>query len=82
MYWLDENDAQVDNSQKAFFADDVSDIENLPTAKSWGAEQDYRYSNPDIKYNYPVQYGSTCFVIATADVYMLNSKNIWTKVGG
>ena len=81
MYWLDQTQSST-NSQKLFYADTESDIENLPTSKKFGVKQDYTYTDPTVEAERPVLIGSQCLVIETGDIFMLNSNNIWTKIGG
>jgi hypothetical protein len=79
MYWLDVNTTSAGTSQKNFFADSASDIINLPTMTTWGKgpESD---EYPDI--NKPVFKGSSCLIVETSDVYILDSENNWSKLGG
>ena len=68
MYWIDNNSSQGTN-QKTYFADGTSDIANLPVVI------------PGVNDN-EVGFGSKCLVIATSDVYILGSNNVWAKLGG
>ena len=81
MYWLDHNQSST-ASQKVFYADTDNDVLNLPTSKSRGVEQNYRYSDPTFDGSAPVEFGSQCMVISTGEVYMLNSQDIWERIGG
>lgn len=81
MYWLDHNQSST-NSQKVFYCDDESDIEMLPTSRSPGEPQGYKSVDPTVVQNAPVVIGSQCLVISTGEVYMLNSQDIWAKIGG
>lgn len=68
MYWIEENSSQGTN-QKTYFADGTSDVASLPVVQPG-------------KNNNEVAIGSKCLVIATGDVYVLGSNNIWAKIGG
>ena len=63
------------NSQlyKEFICDTVSDIDNLPTNQY--DKQTYKGNNKDI-----CATGSIAFVIATSEVYMLDSSGTWNKI--
>ena len=78
MYWIDENSSPKGTprgEQKSFFADAVSDIANLPTSSTLGVKQG------DDEESYKcVLPGASCFVIATGDLYILNSSDVWTKI--
>ena len=56
----------------AFIADDTEDIQDLPTSSREGKKYDVDSSVDD-----KVAAGSTCLVISTSDVYMLNSNDEW-----
>ena len=78
MYWIDENTSPKQTprgEQKAFFADAVSDVSNLPTSIALGVKQ-----GDDEESCKCVLPGSSCLVIATSEVYILNSSNEWTKL--
>lgn len=78
MYWIDENTSPKQTprgEQKAFFADAVSDVSNLPTSIALGVKQ-----GNDEESCKCVLPGSSCLVIATSEVYVLNSSNVWTKL--
>lgn len=78
MYWIDENTSPKQTprgEQKAFFADAVSDVSNLPTSIALGVKQ-----GDDEESCKCVLPGSSCLVIATSEVYILNSSNVWTKL--
>lgn len=78
MYWIDENTSPKQTprgEQKAFFADTVSDVSNLPTSIALGVKQ-----GDDEESCKCVLPGSSCLVIATSEVYILNSSNVWTKL--
>lgn len=59
---------------KEYICDTPSDIANLPTNKKSGQPFDEK-----IDKNYATA-GSIVFVISTSDVYMLNTKGVWTKI--
>jgi hypothetical protein len=78
MYWIDENSSPKGTprgEQKSFFADAVSDVANLPTSIALGVKQ-----GNDEESCKCVLPGSSCLVIATSEVYILNSSNVWTKL--
>lgn len=78
MYWIDINATPKQTprgEQRAFFADAVSDVSNLPTSSTLGVKQGD--DNESFKCVLP---GATCLVIATGEVYILNSSNVWTKL--
>lgn len=78
MYWIDINTAPKQTprgEQKAFFADAVADIANLPKTTAYGVKQ-----GDDEDSCKPVLAGSSCFVIATGEVYILDSTETWTKI--
>ena len=81
MYWIDKStlgyEAMVKAGQTPFMADSTSDIANLPTMASEGVQQ-----GNDTESNKKVKPGASCFVIATADVYVLNSEDVWAVLGG
>ena len=79
MYWIDVNTTSPATSQKNFFADSASDVANLPTMTTWGKGPE---SVTDPTLNKPVFKGSTCLIIDTGEVYLLDSDNNWTKLGG
>ena len=81
MYWLDLNESSS-VGQSLFYADTEADIDNLPTSKSYGVKQDYKYTDPTIEAEHPVMIGTQCFVIGTGVAYILNSQDNWIKIGG
>ena len=78
MYWIDINTTPKQTprgEQRAFFADAVSDISNLPTSSTLGVKQG------DDEESYKcVLPGATCLVIATGELYMLDSTDTWVKI--
>ena len=76
MYWLDASQKYVGSpAQQAFYADDENDIKNLPTSTKEGVKQ----GSDNTSYKKTAK-GSSCLVIATTEVYILNSKDVWTKI--
>lgn len=78
MYWIDINATPKQTprgEQRAFFADVVSDVSNLPTSSTLGVKQ----GDDDESYKCVLP-GATCLVIATGELYILNSSNVWTKL--
>lgn len=81
MYWIDESDTgrlMSNSKQIPFWADDESDIDNLPGINTYGVKQ-----GEDTVSCQPVGRGSTCMVIGDGSgsrLYVLNSKNEWTKM--
>jgi hypothetical protein len=76
MYWLDASQSYVGSpAQQAFYADEESDIQNLPTSKKEGVKQ-----GKDTTSYKKTAKGSSCFVIATSEVYVLNSEDVWKKI--
>lgn len=69
MAWWESPKSQLNNStERSFYADEESDISNLPTSKD--------------DYEPGVDPGSDCIVIETANVYMLDSTRTWVPMGG
>lgn len=78
MYWIDENSSPKGTprgEQKSFYADAVSDVANLPTSSALGVQQ-----GDDEESCKCVLPGASCFVIATGDLYILNSSDVWIKI--
>ena len=76
MYFYDERVRTYGSSRQVdFFADEASDINNLPTTSTDGVKQ----GENDVS-NKIVAPGSSCFVIATGDKYILNSNDEWIKI--
>lgn len=65
------------NSRKIreFIADTVSDIDKLPHINSRGTQGTNNDPIDDC-----VAAGSTCLVIETSAVYMLNNADVWTEI--
>lgn len=72
MYWINHNASYVADKQIAFECDSLADIDNLPTNTAPGVQQ-----GDDVISCLPVNPGSTCLVIASSDVYKLNSEGNW-----
>lgn len=79
MFWIQEIGTNKNNSKyKLFYAEEESDINNLPTQKNNGVQ-----INGDTVSNCPVAAGSECVVLSTGNVYVLwKSTDTWTKFGG
>ena len=78
MYWIDINATPKQTprgEQRAFLADAVSDVSNLPTSSTLGVKQGD--DNESYKCVLP---GSSCLVIATSELYMLDSTDTWVKI--
>lgn len=77
-YWIDESDPgrlMSSSKQIPFWADDDSDIDNLPTSSAPGVQQ----GNDTVSCR-PCGKGSTCTVIGDgsgAAVYALKSTDEW-----
>lgn len=73
MYWLDTTQKTVGSpAQQSFYADTEDDIRNLPTSSKEGVKQ----GSDNTSYKKTAK-GSVCYVIATTNVYMLNSRDEW-----
>lgn len=78
MYWIDPESYNNSSDITNFFADDVSDIANLPTNTEYGVQQ-----GDDNISNEPCGIGSSCMVIGNgsgAEVYMMRSDGRWVKI--
>ena len=72
MYYIDHNNSYMPARQIAFFADTDADIKDLPTSTKEGKKYDSDTSVDD-----KVAAGSSCMVIGSSNVYMLNSNDEW-----
>ena len=75
MYWINHNASYIPSKQISFECDGPEDIENLPTIDTPGVQQ-----GEDTVSYLPVNPGSTCLVIASSDVYKLNSEGNWVAL--
>ena len=75
MYWIDHNNSYMPAHQVAFICDSEADIADLPTTSAEGKKYDTDTSVDD-----KVAAGSSCLVIDTSEVYMLNSDDEWKKL--
>ena len=81
MYWIDESDTgrlMSSSKQIPFWADDETDIDNLPKIDTPGVQQ-----GEDTVSCQPVGKGSTCMVIGDgsgATLWVLKSTNEWTRM--
>ena len=67
----------TEERQEQFLVETAAEIAKLPTATSLG-DKSVAVENAYQK----VAAGSTALVIATGEVYVLTTSNVWTKVGG
>ena len=76
MYWLDTSQKYIGSpAQQSFYADTVDDIQNLPTSTKEGVKQ----GTDSTSYRKTAK-GSSCFVIGSSEVYMLNSNDEWKSI--
>ena len=75
-YWIDNNQPYVSGKQVQFFADTDEDIASLPTSTHIGVKQSDTVSHQI------VGKGSIALSIESGNVYMLNSRDFWVKIGG
>ncbi len=81
MYWIDTSDTgrlYSSDAQVPYWADDESDVQNLPTTSSPGVQQ-----GEDTVSCRPCGKGSTCTVIGDghgAIVYALKSTDEWKRL--
>ena len=76
-YWYDDTSSRANTSRRCvnYIADTESDINDLPTSTTEGAVQ-----GNDTTLHRCVDKGSSCLVIDTGAVYMLNSNNQWVQL--
>lgn len=76
-YWINEFVKGHGSSRLiAFYADDETDVQNLPTSAQAGQQQ-----GEDTVSNLPCANGSKAFVIATGETYYLDSSDNWVLPG-
>lgn len=76
-YWIDASTKANNSRQFTYFMDTDSDVNSLPTSTASGAKQ----GNDEVSC-LPCGKGSAALSIATGKVFMLNSSNVWTEIGG
>lgn len=76
MYWIDSS-SQVRGASgfTEFICDTDADIINLPTSSAPGVKQ-----GADDASCQPVAKGSSCLVIGSSALYMLNSEDVWVEM--
>lgn len=76
-YWYDDSSPRAKTSRRVvdYIADTDADIYNLPTSTTEGEPQEN-----DSTAHKCVCKGSTCLVIDSALVYMLNSNDQWVQL--
>lgn len=75
MYWINPNNPDMRGNCRAFYADNVSDVSNLPTSSREGVKQ----GNDNISCQ-KVEKGSSCLVVGASKYYMLNSQDQWVEL--
>lgn len=75
-YWFAAGHNPGSSRQIQFIMDSDSDVANLPTATANGVKQD------DDATHLPCGKGSLALSIASGKIYILNSSNQWTEMGG
>lgn len=76
MYWIDEETVVGGIlHQVGFICDTDADIADLPTASAPGVKQ-----GDDDASCMPVAKGSSCLVIGSSALYMLNSEDRWVEM--
>lgn len=76
-YWIDASTKANNSRQFSFYMDTDADKNSLPTNVASGVQQ-----GEDTVSCLPCGKGSTAFSIASGSVFVLNSNNEWTKIGG
>lgn len=76
-YWIDESAKVGSGRQVTFFCDSDNDISNLPTSSASGVKQD----TDDVSC-LPCGKGSKALAIESGKIYILNSSDSWTEIGG
>lgn len=76
-YWIDATTKANSSRQFSFYMDADVDKNSLPTTVASGVQQ-----GEDTVSCLPCGKGSTAFSIASGSVFVLNSNNEWTKIGG
>lgn len=75
MYWINPNNPDMRGGCRSFYADTVSDIQNLPTSSKMGVQQ----GDDNISCQ-KVAKGSSCMVIGASKYYVLNSQDTWVEL--
>lgn len=76
-YWFVAGSQPGASRQVQFYCDADTDINNLPTSTSSGVKQ-----GGDTVTNLPVGKGSIVLSIASGKLFVLNSSDEWTEIGG
>lgn len=76
-YWIDASTKANNSRQFTYFMDTDNDVNSLPTSTSSGVKQ-----GEDDTSCLPCGKGSTALSIETGKIFMLNSNNSWTAIGG
>ena len=76
-YWYDDASPRGNTSRRVidFVADTDSDISTLPTSNTEGVPQ-----GDDTTLHKKVEKGSSCLVIDSSSLYMLNSEDQWVQM--
>lgn len=75
-YWINDTARYSPSRQIQFFMDSDSDKSDLPTSSAEGEPQD------DTVTHKKVGKGSTALSISSGKVFMLDSEDNWTEIGG
>ena len=75
-YWFNNNIKYNGAKQVQFFMDSDSDVSDLPTSASSGEPQG------DTVTHLPVGKGSSAKSIDSGKIYILDSSDNWTELGG
>lgn len=76
-YWFIEGHDPGGSKQFQYYMDTDSDVNNLPTSTSNGAEQE-----SDSTVHLPCGKGSAALSIESGKLFTLNSNNQWVQLGG
>lgn len=76
-YWINESAKVGSGRQISYYLDADSDVANLPTTTTSGVKQ-----GTDEVSCLPCGKGSAALSIGSGKVYILNSNNVWTEIGG
>lgn len=75
-YWINQSGNHARPNWRQFYCDSDADITNLPTSKTEGPKQD-----GDSSAHKCCSVGSECLSIGSANVYILNSEDVWIQLG-
>lgn len=76
-YWFIAGANPGASKQVQFYMDSDSDVSDLPTSSANGVKQD----GDDVSY-LPCGKGSVALSITTGNIFILDSSDEWTQVGG